>query len=195
MNLKKQHLKISEEALVRAIIEKEDTQLFETLYDRHYGSVYRHCLRFFKNKQDAEDLSQEIFFKVFLKLSAFSFKSKFSTWLYSFTRNYCINHTRQLKYRKLENRYVDPEELSAYYLNYNYDSSGVDQQQHLRLNYAVSLLSKQEQQLVLMKYCRQITIKELARIFELGESAVKMKLKRIKVKLMKSYNELNLERL
>ena len=56
---------------------KEDTQLFETLYDRHYGSVYRHCLRFFKNKQDAEDLSQEIFFKVFLKLNAFSFKSKF----------------------------------------------------------------------------------------------------------------------
>ena len=80
-------------------------------------------------------------------------------------------------------------------MNYNYDSSGVDQQQHLRLNYAVSLLSKQEQQLVLMKYCRQITIRELARIFELGESAVKMKLKRIKVKLMKSYNELNLERL
>ena len=110
-------------------------------------------------------LSQEIFFKVFLKLSAFSFKSKFSTWLYSFTRNYCINHTRQLKYRKLENRYVDPEELSAYYLNYNYDSSGVDQQQHLRLNYAVSLLSKQEQQLVLMKYCRQITIKDFTFIW------------------------------
>ena len=77
MNLKKQHLKISDEALVRAIVEKEDTQLFETLYDRYYASVYRHCLQFFKNKQDAEDLSQEIFFKVFLKLNAFSFKSKF----------------------------------------------------------------------------------------------------------------------
>lgn len=116
LNLKKQQYQPSDEALVRAIVQKEDTQLFEILYDRYYAFVHKRCSSFFKNKQDAEDVSQEIFFKVFLKLDTFSFKSKFSTWLYSFAQNYCINYIRQIRYRKLEDRHIDPEKLSDYFL-------------------------------------------------------------------------------
>ena len=93
-------------------MKKNKNEPFETIYRQHHPMVLQMCLGFVKGDKDtANDLSQEIFFKVFLKLSTFSFKSKFSTWLYSFTRNYCINHTRQLKYRKLENRYVDPRRV------------------------------------------------------------------------------------
>ncbi len=195
MNLNKQQHQPSDEALVRAIVQKEDTQLFEILYDRYYGFVHKRCSSFFKNKQDAEDVSQEIFFKVFLKLETFSFKSKFSTWLYSFAQNYCINYTRSIKYRKWENRHIDPEKLSAYFFSYNYDSCEIDPIQLKRLKHAVNLLSKHEQQLILMKYCGRITIKELGDIFELGESAMKMKLKPVKEKLIANYRASDLENL
>ena len=74
MNLNKQQHQPSDEALVRAIVQKEDTQLFEILYDRYYGFVHKRCSSFFKKKQDAEDVSKKIFLKVFLKLETFSLK-------------------------------------------------------------------------------------------------------------------------
>lgn len=195
MNLNKQYIQPTDEALVCAIVQNNDAQLFETLYDRHYTFIYKRCLSFFKNKQDAEDVSQEIFSKVFLKLHTFSFKSKFSTWLYSFAQNYCINYTRTIRYRKLEDRHIDPEELSAYFFSYNYDSCEIDPFKLMRLKHAFSLLPKDEQQLVFMKYCWHISVKELEELFGLGESAIKMKLKRIKEKLIRHYRETDLEKL
>ena len=195
LNLKKQQHQPSDEVLVRAIIQKEDTQLFEILYDRYYAFVHKRCSSFFKNKQDAEDVSQEIFFKVFLKLDTFSFKSKFSTWLYSFAQNYCINYIRQIRYRKLEDRHIDPEKLSDYFFSYNYESCEIDPAQLVRLKHAISLLPIHEQQLLLMKYCWYISVKELGDLYGLGESAIKMKLKRIKGKLISNYRETDLEKL
>ena len=192
----KQHnleYKHSDEALVFAIIHNEETHLFEILHDRYYSVVYGRCLSFFKNKHDAEDVSQEIFFKVFLKLDTFLFKSKFSTWLYSFTHNYCINYKRNIEYRKFENKLIDPERLSEEFFSYNYDSCNVDEYQLIRLKLAISLLSKHEQKLVLLKYCGHMTIREMGEVYNLGESALKMKLKRIKNKIIKHYREADFE--
>lgn len=195
MNLKKQYIQQTDEELVRAIVQNNDAQLFETLYDRHYEFVFKRCLSFFKNKQDAEDVSQEIFSKLFLKLHTFSFKSKFSTWLYRFSQNYCIDHIRTIRYRKLENRHIDPEELSAYFFSYNYDSCEIDPFKLMRLKHAFSLLPKHEQQLIFMKYCWHISVKELGELFGLGESAIKMKLKRIREKLIRNYRKTDLKKL
>lgn len=195
LNLNKQYIQPTDEALVRAIVQNNDAQLFETLYDRHYEFVYKRCLSFFKNKQDAEDVTQEIFSKMFLKLHTFSFKSKFSTWLYSFAQNYCISHIRTIRYRKLEDRHIDPEELSAYFFSYNYDSCEIDPFKLMRLKHAFSLLPKHEQHLIFMKYCWRISVKELGELFGLGESAIKMKLKRIREKLIRNYIETDLEKL
>ena len=191
-NLKYQH---SDEALVFTIIHKEETHLFETLHQRYYSIVYGRCLSFFKNKQDAEDVSQEIFFKVFLKLDTFLFKSKFSTWLYSFTHNYCINYKRNIEFRKFKNKLIDSERLSEEFFSYNYDSCIIDEYQLIRLKLAISLLPKYEQKLVLLKYCGHMTIREMAEVYNLGESAIKMKLKRIKNKIIKNYRTADFEEL
>lgn len=195
LNLNKKQYQQSDEALVRSIIHNGDAQLFDILYDRYYPFVKRHCLRFFKNKQDLEDVSQDIFFNVLLKLDTFSFKSKFSTWLYSFVQNYCINYTKSIKYRKWVNPHIDIEKLNPYFLNYNYDSTPVKYQQLTRLKHALCLLSKHEQQLILMKYCGHFSIKELSDFFGLKEGAIKMKLKRIKEKVIRNYREIDIEEL
>ncbi|WP_418644311.1 RNA polymerase sigma factor [Tenacibaculum insulae] len=72
--------KLSDEALVSKIVEKNDTHLFAVLYDRYAGIVYNKCYGFSKNKEEAQDLTHDVFIRLFVKLRTFKGKSKFSTW-------------------------------------------------------------------------------------------------------------------
>ncbi len=74
-----------------------DRQAFNHLYQRHIGKVYALCLRMLSNKEQAEDVSQEVFMQVWTKLDNFRGDSKFSTWLHSVTTNTVLSHIRKQK--------------------------------------------------------------------------------------------------
>lgn len=67
---------------------------FDTLYRTYQRSVYRHCFRMLRNQADAEDLTQEVFLRVFRKLSTFRGESRFSTWLHRLTINTVLMQLR-----------------------------------------------------------------------------------------------------
>ena len=71
-----------------------DERAFATLVRLHADAVYGHALRFFGDRQAAEDAAQEVFVKVFRTLSTFDGRAKFSTWLYRVTRNVCLDMAR-----------------------------------------------------------------------------------------------------
>lgn len=184
--------KYSDKILVQGIIKNNDVKLFEILYDRYFPFVYGQCLSYFKNAQDAEDSSQDIFYKLFLKLDSFKFQSKFFTWLYRFVHNHCINYKRSFKYKMLENKMINPEVLSAQFSYYNYETYESDNFKFNKLKKAISLLPIEEQQMVLFKYYGQGTVKELAGRYNCSESAVKMRLKRLKKKISTLYQALEI---
>jgi len=64
------------------------------LFRRHHVKVARWCLAFTGDRESAADLAQEICVKAYQNLSYFKGQSKFSTWLYSITRNHCLNAVR-----------------------------------------------------------------------------------------------------
>jgi len=64
----------------------------EALYRRHRPAVARWCLRVCGDREEAADLAQEVFLRVHQRLDTFRAESRFSTWLYTVTRNVCINH-------------------------------------------------------------------------------------------------------
>jgi RNA polymerase sigma-70 factor, ECF subfamily len=68
---------------------------FEQLYRRHHRLVYSLCMRMTGNVSETEDLTQEIFGQLFLKLGAFRGESSFPTWLYRFTVNQVLMHFRK----------------------------------------------------------------------------------------------------
>jgi RNA polymerase sigma-70 factor (ECF subfamily) len=72
-----------------------DMSAFETLMSRHERQVYGLCLRFVKNRDDALDLTQEVFIKAFESLGAFRGQARFRTWVYRIAVNHCINHVRK----------------------------------------------------------------------------------------------------
>ena len=85
--------------------------LFEELYDRYAPMVYNKCYGFAKNMDEAKDLTQDVFLRVFIKLASFKGNSKFSTWLFAFTYNHCVNYVTRNTAKKLEKQSVSSENI------------------------------------------------------------------------------------
>lgn len=94
--------KLTDEALVAKIVQTNNTHLFAVLYDRYASVVYNKCYGFAKSKEEAEDLTHDVFIRLFVKLRTFKGRSKFSTWLYSFTYNFCVNYVQRNTHKKQE---------------------------------------------------------------------------------------------
>ncbi len=95
----------SDEALLERARRETDAKLrrdhFNELFSRHQRRVALWCLRFTGDRETAADLAQEIFLKVYESADSFRGRARFSTWLYSVTRNHCLNHAQRRK-RQME---------------------------------------------------------------------------------------------
>lgn len=87
----------------------QSRQLLDELFGRHYTRVSVWCLRFTGNRETAFDLAQEIFASAYRYIDTFQGQSKFSTWLYSITRNRCLTEAQK---RTVETESLDlPESV------------------------------------------------------------------------------------
>lgn len=180
---------LSDEELVKRIVANNNPMLFGKLYDRYAKMVYNKCYGFAKSQDEAEDLTQDVFLQLFIKLKMFKGKSKFSTWLYSFTYNFCVNYVNRNKQRKMSDKSI-PVEDSEYKLSAEIPDENLFEMKSKKLKKALDLIPPEEKSLLLLKYQDGASIKELMDVLELGESAVKMRLKRSKERLMETYNTL-----
>ena len=190
MKIEQNYKDLSDEDLVKAIVLKNDTLLFEILYDRYDKLVYNKCRGFSKRDDEAEDLTQDIFLKLFVKLKTFKGKSKFSTWLYSFTYNHCVNYVNRSTAKKIEKQSVDTDNIKdEHYGSQEQDDADIQNLKVEKLKEALEKISPEEKMILLLKYQDSLSIKDLCGVLDIGESAVKMRLKRAKEKLVNVYNE------
>ncbi len=178
---------LSDEELIEEIVRSQDSRLVEVLYERYADKVYRRCISFVKEASIAEDLTHDIFIKVYLNLGGFKQKSKFSTWLYSITYNFCVDYVR----KKQKDNVVDMEDKEGEIAGRDIDTA--DDLDHIALDRLTELLEqlKSEDKLILlMKYRDDMSIKDIQVAFDISESAVKMRIKRAKEKLKSLYCEM-----
>tara|TARA_B100000949_G_scaffold56677_1_gene49890 strand:+ start:6806 stop:7435 length:630 start_codon:yes stop_codon:yes gene_type:complete len=183
------YVQLSDEELVKQIVADNDPILFGKLYDRYAKLVYNKCYGFAKSEDEAEDLTQDVFLQLFIKLRTFKGKSKFSTWLYSFTYNFCVNYVNRNKQRKIRDKSVQVEN-SEHKLTEEVPDESLYEMKADKLKKALEQISPEEKSILLLKYQDGASIKELVTLMELGESAVKMRLKRAKERLLEIYNTL-----
>ncbi|WP_394357620.1 RNA polymerase sigma factor [Psychroserpens ponticola] len=183
----KKNNKQTDEELVSNIVKNNDTLLFEVLYDRFASLVYNKCYGFAKDEDEAKDLTQDVFLKLFVKLASFKGKSKFSTWLYAFTYNHCVNYVTRNTAKKFEKQsvdYADIENISEEPNDEEFNDMRID-----KLKQALELVSPEEKMILLLKYQDNLSIREIVSVLDIGESAVKMRIKRAKDKLLTVYND------
>lgn len=163
---------LSDEELIKIIVEQGKTGMYGILYDRYADKVYRKCLSFEKDRDAAQDLAHDILIKVFVQLAKFESRSRFSTWLYSITYNYCVEYIR--KKSKLQTSQLDEERDDFT----DTDDPAFLEMQSEALAQALQKVSPEDKMILLMKYQDDISIKELMTILNISESAVKMRLAR-----------------
>lgn len=181
----KAYAKFSDEELVTKIVTNNDTMLFGILYDRFSERVYNKCLGFARDTDEAQDLTQDVFLKLFVKLASFKGNSKFSTWLYSFTYNHCVNYVNRNTAKKMEKQAVSSDEIKDEIDEVEDASLMLFKAEKLKK--ALDEMNPDDKMILLMKYQDNVSIKEIASLLDLGESAVKMRLKRAKEKLVTVY--------
>lgn len=181
LNLKK----LADDEIIQLILDGENPKYFEEIYERYALKIYRKCLSFTKSESDAKDLAHDVIIKIYMNLAKFGMKSKFSTWVYAVTYNYCIdNEAKKKKQLTLnEELKLDTEEFSG--------EEPTDKEileiNIKKLNELLEKLTVAEKSILLMKYQDEFSIKTIAQVTKSGESAVKMKLKRSKEKLLNLY--------
>lgn len=179
--------KFTDEELIDAILLSGQRECFEEIYERYALKIYQKCLSFTKDETEAKDVAHDVIVKIYLNLAKFNRKAKFSTWVYAITYNYCVDYQakrkRQLTLKEEINREKEDSRFNApadqEVLSLNIET----------LNLLLEQLTPAEKSILLMKYQDGFSIKDISELIGSGESAVKMKLKRTKAKLMKLYEE------
>lgn len=190
LNPKDAYNQLTDEELVQKIVANNNTLFFGVLYDRYSKMVYNKCYSFAKSNGEAEDLTQDVFLMLFVKLASFKGKSKFSTWLYSFTYNFCVNYVNRNKQRKMSDNSI-PMDKAEYNLTEDIPDESIYELKANKLGKAMELIVPEDKSILLLKYQDGASIKELSEVLEIGESAVKMRLKRAKAKLIEIYNTIS----
>jgi RNA polymerase sigma-70 factor (ECF subfamily) len=173
----------TDEQLVRLYVDTQHNTFFEALYERYSDKVYRKCLSFVKDKAKAEDFTHDIFLKLIVRIGTFKELSKFSTWLFSITYNYCMDQLR------LANKIAEDELTETIDVVEEGEDLESIEMDAKRFRAALQEISHEERTILLMKYQDNFSIRDIADTFGLTESAVKMRLKRTKEKLKKRYLE------
>jgi RNA polymerase sigma-70 factor (ECF subfamily) len=160
-----------------------DRQVFALLVERYQNYVFTIVLRYIKSREDAEEVSQDIFVKAFRSLADFKGTAKFSTWLYTITTTTCITFLRK---RKIEIHSLDNEKMFA--VAHNIDSgenaNTIEKKSKQQMvNQAINLLNGDDAEVISLFYKSEQSLEEIAQIFGIEVNAVKVRLHRARGRL------------
>ena len=163
-------------------VQSGDTECFACLIDKYSRPIHSLVFRIVGNREDTEELTQDIFMKVYRNLDSFKGESSFSTWIYRIAYNTAISETRKKKYELLP---FDDAVIDNITENDVANAFGhVDKTEQIEtLEKALGDLSPDERALILLFYMKDKSIDEISDITGLSVSNVKTKLHRIRKKL------------
>jgi len=172
-----------------AKFKKGDQQAFELLVRKYKTTVFNTIYSIMGNAQEADDIAQEVFLKVYTKADSFKGKSSFATWLYRITVNRCVDELRRRKNKIIsyETEFNQEEKLK---LKDVLASRGNDITEKLRqkelqdiIQKAVNSLPEKYRIILTLKEIEGLSYKEISQIMKISLAKVKIWLFRARQKL------------
>jgi RNA polymerase sigma factor (sigma-70 family) len=170
-----------EEIIFRVL--KGDQSAYALLLEKYKNYVFTLVLRFTENREDAEEIAQDVFIKAYRSLADFRGDSKFSTWLFTITRTTCLSFLRK---KKLDIQSLDNERTGLQLENREsgFNANLVEQKsKHAMLNQAIALLSPDDAQVLNLFYKGDQTLEEIGKIMRMDPNTIKVKLHRARQRL------------
>jgi len=178
------------DALIARCLDGDQTA-WEEIVRLHRRKVFNIAYKFVGRHDQAEDLTQEVFLKLYKSLDTFDRRANFQTWLISVSRNLCIDHYRSVrKEREVVNREIDPAELTPP-SNERSAQSVLEQRDRVRLlRRALDKLPPALRTAVLLRDIQELSYQEIAERLALPEGTVKSRINRGRTELARQFRRL-----
>ena len=165
-----------------------DQDAFARLMTANQDSVYRLALRMTGNEQDAQDVTQEVFLKVYTELAGFRGGSRLSVWIYRVTSNLCIDLQRKKKRRPAvsllqENADGELEEMEFPDLRYAPETESERRELREAVARAMDRLSPEHREILQLREFEDGSYEQIARALHLSVGTVKSRLARAREKV------------
>jgi RNA polymerase sigma-70 factor, ECF subfamily len=184
----------AEGALVRRA-QTGDQAAFREIVERYQSKVFSIIHGIVRQRNDVEDIAQQVFAKVYFSIRNFDFRSSLITWIYKITVNECFDYLRKKKVRKL----VYESDMSEDEVRRVENSEPLPERavradtSLARRDYIVKLMdrvSEEERNLLILKEVEGYSVEELAHMLQMNENTIKVKLFRARQKLVKASQKL-----
>lgn len=160
----------------------DDTQAFSVLVDRYKHMVFTLAMKILKNREEAEEVSQDVFVKVYQALHTFKGDSKFSTWVYK------IAYYRSLDYLKKRGRSVNTNSVD---ISTVYDLAAVENtldgleanERKTAIKNAIAELPEDDAVIISLHYFEELSLKEISEVMGIAKNTAKVRLFRSRKRL------------
>jgi RNA polymerase sigma-70 factor (ECF subfamily) len=183
--------KNSEEAALVRRVQARDELAFREIVERYQAKVFSIIYGILRNHNDAEDIAQQVFSKIYFSIRNFDFRSSLLTWIYKITVNECYDYLRKKRVRKLvyESDFSEEDAQRMEASDPAIDPSAPMDKRLAQRDLVSKLLEKvsaEDRSLILLKEVEGHSVEELAAMTGLNENTIKVKLFRTRQKLLKA---------
>ena len=184
-----------DEAKLVERVRAHDELAFRELVERYQNKVFSIIYGILRNQNDAEDISQQVFAKIYVSIQNFDSRSTLLTWIYKITVNECYDYLRKKRVRKLVYESDITEEDTRLMENSGASadrSVSVDTKLSQRelVSKLLMKVSEEDRNLILLKEVEGHSVEELAQMTGMNENTIKVKLFRARQKLLKAAQRL-----
>lgn len=152
---------LSDEEVIVEYLKGQNPYYFDLLYNRYSAKIFGKCLTLLRDEFKAQDATQDIMMKILLNLNKFSGNSKFSTWVYSITYNFCIDSIRKSK----KDKSILMDDVSMFSdVEDEVSDKFLLEIKLERLKRILEMINVEDKSILLMKYMDGLSIKDIASI-------------------------------
>ena len=169
-------------------IQKGKVDYFEEVMERYQGKIVGYLNRLMRNNDDAKDVSQDVFVKVFRNINSFDTSQRFSPWIYRIAHNEAVNNLKRRVREPLH--FFDPEILFPHPVAAEDPQSDAERLEIKEaLNKCLDLVDEKYREVLVLRYFEDLDYKDISEILKIPVVTVGVRLNRGKARLKKVYKE------
>ena len=188
----KDDFKLSDEKLI-ALFQSGDINAYNELVERYKERLFNFVLRYFNNKEQAEDVVQDTLIKLYTHASYYKNVAKFSTWIFTIAKNNALTELRKNKRKRTESLWTEDGNP----LDINSKEQSLDQKTHNefainQLNRFLDEIPENFRMAVVLRDFQELSYDEISKILEIPIGTIKSRINRGRIQLaekMKHFKE------
>jgi RNA polymerase sigma-70 factor, ECF subfamily len=169
---------------ILARCKKGDHEAWNQMINSYSKSVYNIALNFFAERDVAQDVTQEIFIKIYHNLDKFREDRNFSSWVFTLSRNYCIDYWRKNKKYFLQTQELDEKIGSA---KPTPEENSINESEIEKLRKKITQLEPELRMILILRDIQDLSYQEIAKNFSIPEGTVKSRINRARLKLAQAF--------